>query len=239
MIKLKQTNDPQQLEVTLSGEVSASDYEEVLTPGIVEALQDNDCIRLLVIVEDDVSYEFGAAWSDLRLGLSHWRGFDRIAVVTELNWVASTVGVVAPFAPCPMQVFQRVELEDARRWLRESLGTMHIQKLDNGVLHIQLLGKLEPAIYETKNEEFNDSLIGLNEFKLLLDLREFDGWEGLSALFAHLNFVREHVARLQKIAIVGNSAWQKMAERIGKRILGLEACFFDKERFDDAKAWLQ
>jgi hypothetical protein len=45
----------------------------------------------------------------------------------------------------------------------------------------------------------------------VLDLREFDGWAGLSALGDHLSLVREHYRVPERIAIVGDKAWQKMA----------------------------
>ncbi len=238
MIKLKQTASTQQLEVTLSGDVTANDYQSVLAPGIAAALEENDCVRLLVTVEDDVSYDFGAAWSDLKLGLSHWRGFDRVAVVSNLDWVSNSIAVVAPFAPCPVQKFKLAEVEDARRWLRESLGALHLQDLGEHLIHIQLMGKLDPENYESRLEDINELLKGADGCKLLLDLREFEGWEGLSALSAHLHFALGHAPNFEKIAIVGNHAWQRMAERVGKRILRKEVKFFEQDHFDDARNWL-
>lgn len=239
MIKLEKNKDSQQLEITLSGNVSAHDYEAVLTPGIVEALSEHDYIRLLVRCEDDLSYDFGAAWSDLKLGLSHWRGFDRVAVVTQLGWVRATIGVIAPLAPCPVSIFDPSEQEDARRWLRESLGSIHIQELNPGVLHIQLMGKLDPEIYESKDEDIYAHLRGLDQFNLLLDLREFQGWEGLTAIHAHFGLIREHTGMVNKVAIVGNRSWQKIAERFGKRIVGVDAQFFDGDEFDKATKWVE
>lgn len=239
MIQLEKFKDSNQLEVTLSGKVSAHDYETVLTPGIVEALCEHDYIRLLVRCEDDLSYDFGGAWSDLKLGLSHWHGFDRVAVVTQLGWVRATVSVIAPFTPCPVRTFDPSEQEDARRWLRESLGSIHIQELSPGVLHIGLMGKLDPEIYRNKDEDINSHLKDLDHFNLLLDLREFQGWEGLSSVSAHLSLIREHSAKLRKVSIVGNSSWQKMAERFGKRIGGVDSQFFDGDHFDDAVEWVK
>ncbi|MGI9365391.1 MAG: STAS/SEC14 domain-containing protein [Rhizobiaceae bacterium] len=239
MIKFEKIDDSGQLEITMSGEVSAHDYETVLTPGIADALSEHDYIRLLVRCEEDLSYDPGGAWADLKLGLSHWRGFDRVAIVTQLGWVRTTVGMVAPFAPCPVKIFDPSEQEDARRWLSESLGSIHIEELNPGVLHVSLMGKLDPEIYESKNEDINVRLRGLDHFNLLLDLREFQGWAGLSSIYAHLNLIREHSGKLKKVSIVGNSSWQKVAGRIGKMIVGVDAQFFDGDHFADAVDWIK
>lgn len=146
--------------------------------------------------------------------------------------------MVAPFAPCPVQKFKLAEIEDARRWLRETLGALHQQDLGGHLIHIQLMGKLDPESSESRLEDINELLKGADDCKLLLDLREFEGWEGLSARSAHLHFALGHAPNFGKAATVDNHAWQRMAVRVGKRILGIEVKFFEQDQFDDARNWL-
>jgi len=53
--------------------------------------------------------------------------------------------------------------------------------------------------------------------RLLLDLREFDGWSGSSALADHLSQICEHYRVPECAAIMGDKAWQKMDGKIMDR----------------------
>lgn len=73
---------------------------------------------------------------------------------------------------------------------------------------------------------------------LLLDLREFDGWSGLSALGQHLSLVRKHHRQPHRIAIVGDETWQKLAEKVLSLFVNAKTHFFDKDDYDDARVWV-
>ncbi len=75
-------------------------------------------------------------------------------------------------------------------------------------------------------------------FRLLVDLTEFDGWQGLSALSAHFHLGCTHAPQLQRAAIVGNKNWQHMAQRIAGQILSAETQFFPGDDIEQAKTWL-
>ena len=74
--------------------------------------------------------------------------------------------------------------------------------------------------------------------RLLLDLREFDGWQSVSALGAHLNIARIHAGTAQRISLVGDRAWQHMAERAANKVLSAETEFFEAKQYGAAKTWL-
>lgn len=74
--------------------------------------------------------------------------------------------------------------------------------------------------------------------RLVLDLREFDGWSGLSALGDHFSLVREHYRVPERIAIVGNKTWQKMAGIIMAKFVNAQTRFFDSDDYDGAVAWI-
>ncbi|WP_170358655.1 STAS/SEC14 domain-containing protein [Ruegeria arenilitoris] len=239
MITVHKNSDGALIEIELSGEVTSADYTSTLVPAIEAALAEHDAVRLLVIVGPEFKgYDLGAAWEDTKLGLSHWRGFDRAAVVADKGWVQTSVRLAAPLMPCPVQVFELAELEEARRWIRESLGAIHIVDLGGPCVQVSLMGKLDPEEYE-KAEADLDSILGDRDaFRLLIDLREFDGWQGLTALAAHFRLARGHVGMLDRAAIVGDKAWQNIAQRVGGHILGTRTQFFPSEEIENAKAWL-
>lgn len=224
---------------TMSGKIQSADYEDSLVPAIERALAEHDSIRMLVIAGDDFEgYDMGAAWADTKLGLSHWRGFDRVAVATDRSWMQTAIRMASPILPCPVQVFPAMQEEDARRWLRESLGAVHIIDLGGSVIQVQLLGDVDAAAYQ-KAEGVLDAKIHDNDgFRLLLDLTQFTGWQGISALSAHFSLAREHAPIAERVAILGNKNWQRLAERVGGAFLKADVRFFDEADANTAKNWL-
>jgi hypothetical protein len=240
MITIETGQNGALIEARLSGRIRSADYDDVLVPAIETALADHDALRMLVLAgEDFEGYDLGAAWADTRLGLSHWRGFDRVAVATDTGWMKTSIRLAAPVLPCPVQVFPLAEVEDARRWLRESLGTIHIIDLGGPCLKVQLLGEVDPEAYARAEEDLDARLRERDGFRLLLDLTEFTGWQGLSALAAHFSLVRDHADLPDRVAIVGNKSWQKVAQRFGGRFLNAESRFFEAAEAGTALDWLK
>ena len=222
----------------ISGKVTGDDYDNVLTPAIDEAIEKFDRIKLLAQVGPDFEgYSLDAIWDDTRLGLRHWQGFERVAVVTDVGWIRTGVKVMAFMMPCPVQLFAIGELDDAKRWLSESLGSIQIDS-EGDVITARLFGKLDPSAYDGVNEEIDNVMSHAEHVRLVLDLREFDGWSGLSALGDHLSLVREHYRVPERIAIVGDKAWQKMAGKIMARFVNAQTMFFDCGDYDGAVAWV-
>jgi hypothetical protein len=222
----------------ISGVVTGRDYDSVLTPAVDKAIEEFDRIRLLVQVGPDFrSYSLDAIWDDTKLGLRHWNGFARVAVVTDVGWIKTGVKAMAFMMPCPVQLFAIAELDDARRWLSESLGSIHIHS-EGDVLTARLIGKLDPDAYAGVNEEIDNLMSHAEHVRLVLDLRKFDGWSGLTALGDHLSLVREHYRIPERIAIVGDKAWQKMAGKIMSRFVNAQTKFFDSGDYDGAVAWV-
>ena len=223
----------------MSGKVSRDDYQSLLTPAIDKALQEHDRIRLLMQIGPEFDgYEPGAAWDDMKLGLHHWRGFDRIAVVTDVNWVASMVRAIGFMMPCPVQLFGLAESDDARRWLSESLGSIHLEQ-DGVVIKVRLLGELEPVAYEGISADIDNLMSKSESVRLMIDLSEFDGWTGISALGDHLSLAREHRHIPERIAIIGDKAWQRYAPRLMGRFMNGEARFFESGDIKQASDWLK
>ena len=222
----------------ISGDVTGGDYDSVLTPAIDRAIEKFDRIKLLAQVGPDFKgYSLDAVWDDTKLGLRHWNGFDRVAVVTDVGWIRMGVKAMAFMMPCPVQLFAIDELDDAKRWLSESLGSIYLQRKGD-IVTARLLGKLDPDAYDGVNEEIDNIMSHAEHVRLVLDLREFDGWSGLSALGNHLSLVREHYRVPERIAIVGDKAWQKMAGKIVARFVNAHTMFFDSGDYDGAVAWI-
>ena len=103
---------------------------------------------------------------------------------------------------------------------------------------MRLLGKLDPSAYDGVNEEIDNVMSHAEHVRLVLDLREFDCWSDLSALGDHLSLVREHYRVPERIVIVGDKAWQKMAGKIMAKFVNAQIKYYDSDDYDGAVAWL-
>jgi hypothetical protein len=58
-------------------------------------------------------------WDDARLGLRHLSGWEKIALVTDVEWLRTAVRVFAFAIPAEVRVFANSELAEATRWVTE------------------------------------------------------------------------------------------------------------------------
>jgi hypothetical protein len=239
MIDIIPTAETDQLEFRLTGQITQAEYESALVPAVESALAQHDRVRILVILAAGFTgLDMGAAWADTKMGLSHWRGFDRLAVVTDSSLIRVGSRALAAIFPCPVQVFPSGEAAAARLWLRAALGSIEVSGLGGNAVQVKFLGKLAPEFYTTLGEALDTQIKDHGAIRLLLDLRDFDGWQGLSALGAHLKLAHSHVADVQRIAILADSAWVHMAERVIGGVVKAETKFFSADAFEAAKAWV-
>lgn len=110
---------------TAKGDVSAEDYETVLIPAVEERLKRQDKIRLLYhLGEEFKRFEAGAMWDDAKVGLAHITDWEKIAIVTDVNWIQQA-GKIFGFAIETMsvkgdvKVFHNSELEQAKEWISQ------------------------------------------------------------------------------------------------------------------------
>ncbi|MBP7000688.1 STAS/SEC14 domain-containing protein [Amaricoccus sp.] len=105
------------LGIAAAGEITARDYAETLRPLIEARLRLRPKLKLLYLVGPDFGYSAGAVLADARLGLTHWSDFERVAIVTDIDWIARSVRVFAPLIPGEVRVFPTDALAAARDWI--------------------------------------------------------------------------------------------------------------------------
>lgn len=102
------------------GTVSAEDYESVIIPAVEAAFSRHDKIRFLYHLGEDFSgFEAAAMWDDTKLGLKHLRGWERIAVVSDIEWILTTIKMFGVIIPGHVRVFHNSDLAEAMRWIAE------------------------------------------------------------------------------------------------------------------------
>lgn len=104
--------------IVASGQVTASDYETVVIPAIESALTTHESVRILYQLGPAFTgFTSGAMWDDMRLGMAHLKAWEKIAIVTDLDWVAGATRIFRFVMPCPVKVFSNDEFAVAARWI--------------------------------------------------------------------------------------------------------------------------
>ena len=102
------------------GRVSKKDYETVLVPAVNEALKQGGKLRIYYETDGDFHIEPGAMWQDFKVGMEHLTRWERMAVVTDVDWIKHTMRFFSFMMPGEMKAFPRSEAAKARAWVTAS-----------------------------------------------------------------------------------------------------------------------
>ncbi|MGH7681749.1 MAG: STAS/SEC14 domain-containing protein, partial [Candidatus Eiseniibacteriota bacterium] len=96
------------------------DYESVIIPAVDALFSRERKVRFLYhLGEDFTGFEPGAMWDDAKLGLKHLAGWERVAIVSDVEWIRGAVRLFGVAMPGHVQVFPNRELGEATRWVSE------------------------------------------------------------------------------------------------------------------------
>ena len=197
-----------------SGQISGDDMQRQVIPAVEAALLEQEQVKALMVLEPDFQgLSLEAAWDDTNLSLRHWDGFERIAVATDLGWARTACRAVGLLLPCPVRVFGLDDEDGAKRWLGEDLGTVHLER-QGEVITISLIGLLDRNVYARIDDDLANVFSAVERPRVLLDLRQFDGWLALGALRQHLALIRDYRQRPCKLAVVSHAPMQPVARRL-------------------------
>lgn len=118
MIALIEGLPPGTLGFRAHGHVTAADYKNIIVPDVEAAFALNRKLRLLYVTADDFTgFEPGAVWDDAKLGMRHFSGWDRVALVTDVHWLRGTAMAFSFAIPAEFRLFHGREIEEATRWI--------------------------------------------------------------------------------------------------------------------------
>ncbi len=102
------------------GIVTADDYESVIIPAVEAVFARHSKVRFLYqLGEDFDGFETAAMWDDTKLGLKHLAGWEKMAVVSDVEWIRAAIRVFGLAIPGHVRVFHNSELTEAKRWVSE------------------------------------------------------------------------------------------------------------------------
>ena len=100
------------------GEVTKADYTDVLEPAVEEALKTGDKLRVLFLIPEEWSgMAGGATWEDTRFGVAHIAKWEKVAAVTDKEWIRHSINLFGYLVPGQFRAFPLAEEAEARAWV--------------------------------------------------------------------------------------------------------------------------
>jgi SpoIIAA-like len=118
MIEQLKTFPDNVLGFVCKGHVTKADYDAVLVPAVQAALGKQRKLRLYYeTAEDFAGIAPGAIWEDFKVGMEHLTRWERIAIVTDVEWIKNTMRFFSFLMPGEMKSFPASQAAQARAWI--------------------------------------------------------------------------------------------------------------------------
>lgn len=102
------------------GTVTERDYETIIIPAVEELFSCQEKIRFLYhLGEEFTGFEVAAIWDDTKLGMQHLTGWERIAIVSDTEWVRAAIKIFGVVIPGRVRAVHNNEIAEATRWISE------------------------------------------------------------------------------------------------------------------------
>jgi hypothetical protein len=100
------------------GRVTADDYTTVLAPAIEHATQGGQKVRLLLDLGDGFEgYDASGMLADAGLGMEHLHSFEKVAVVTDADWIRRGIQMFGSLIPGEVRDYPSTDGAAAREWI--------------------------------------------------------------------------------------------------------------------------
>jgi len=108
------------LAVSAGGKITKEDYEKVLIPALEHRIRKHGKVRVLYRLAADFSgFTPSAMWDDASVGIRHLSAFEKIAVVSDTEWMLAATRVFGFLIPCPVKTYTNEQLDAAKAWVSE------------------------------------------------------------------------------------------------------------------------
>lgn len=113
-----------------------------------------------------------------------------------------------------------------------------ITEHDNGkFIEIAISGKLTSEAYEAFLPAIESKIDEFGKVRMLVVLHDFHGWDA-GALWEDIKFDWKHHSHIERLAIVGESNWEKGMSGFCKPFTSATIQYFDVADVDKARAWV-
>ncbi len=105
------------------------------------------------------------------------------------------------------------------------------------VLGFKMSGKLQDEDYKHFVPLIDAAVAKHGKVRLLAQFHDFHGWD-LHALWDDVKFATRHCLDIERIALVGDKAWEKWMAAVCKPFTMAKLRYFDAAELEAARAWL-
>jgi hypothetical protein len=108
---------------------------------------------------------------------------------------------------------------------------------DKGTLEVRATGKLTKEFYEAFVPVVEEQIKEFGKVRILFVMHDFHGWTA-GALWEDLKFDMKHWHDIERLAIVGESKWEKGMAAFCKPFTKATIKYFDESQLEEARTWL-
>ena len=108
-----------------------------------------------------------------------------------------------------------------------------------GIVELRPKGRLEARDFASLSLTVDGYLEDHGKLRgVVVEVDHFPGWDDWDAISAHLRFVRQHLPRIERVALLTDNPWLEPLPDVLSLITPLEVRRFATERRGDAFAWV-
>jgi hypothetical protein len=111
------------------------------------------------------------------------------------------------------------------------------QEVDGKILKVRASGKLAKEDYGRFMPEFEKQIQQHGKIRLLFQMDDFHGWNA-TALWEDIKLDFKHFSDIERIAMVGDKAWQEGMSFFCKPFTTAEIRYFGHHEIDRAREWV-
>ncbi len=112
------------------------------------------------------------------------------------------------------------------------------EKSWENILTMRLSGKLTKEDYEQFIPEIERMIGAHDKVRILVELVDFHGWT-VAAAWEDTKFGMRHFSDIERMAIVGDAAWEKGMALLLKPFTKAKIKYFNVDQMAAAKAWIK
>jgi len=104
--------------VAAKGQVTRADYEQVLVPEVERVFKNHQKVKFYYELGPEFAgLEPGAIWEDVKETIRHFGQWEKMAVVTDFDWIKRLVTGFGAIMPGEVRVFANSDQTCARAWV--------------------------------------------------------------------------------------------------------------------------
>ena len=108
---------------------------------------------------------------------------------------------------------------------------------DGKILNVRVSGKLVQEDYQQLGPEFESLVQQHGKIRVLFQMDDFQGWKA-GALWEDLKLDFKHFNDIERLAMVGDKAWEKGMAHFCKPFTTAKIRYFERHEIDRAREWI-